>query len=279
MIYFIQDALLNIKIGFSETVDARVRTHQTSNSAKLTTLLVMDGGREMEGALHDRFAGYRVAGEWFKPGPEIIEFIAAEKERQAIAFFHRQRIAEKKRMTWPLKIYLAGKIYPHCWRHDIVAGLEGHDDWTPIEKAIGGVHTYVGPFFTYQGHGIDFAHHGRAVGADAEASDGHMVEHDQQVAVVQKCLTAISTADIVASWIDCHDCYGTIVELGYAKALGKKVFVTGPREFRDMWFLYRMADDWAFSPMGTEPKKGLERLLNWRISQDYLKQSSESGGQ
>jgi nucleoside 2-deoxyribosyltransferase len=46
---------------------------------------------------------------------------------------------------------------------------------------------------------------------------------------------------VVYAWIDTLDCYGTIVELGYAKALEKEIWIAGPRRFRDMWFVYELA--------------------------------------
>lgn len=65
-----------------------------------------------------------------------------------------------------MKIYLAGKIGKHDWRHSIVKGLGtiegirfqtheetgGHGgsigDWPVLERAVFGVHDYVGPFFS-----------------------------------------------------------------------------------------------------------------------------------
>lgn len=56
--------------------------------------------------------------------------------------------------------------------------------------------------------------------------------------VVEKCLAALRTADVVFAWIDSLDCYGTIAEIGFAIGIGIPVLVAGPRRFRDMWFLY-----------------------------------------
>src|SRR6185312_10841425 len=57
-----------------------------------------------------------------------------------------------------VKIYLAGKIKEHCWRHSLVDGLiDAHwcddqpfgfvDECPVLERAIFGEHDYVGPFF------------------------------------------------------------------------------------------------------------------------------------
>jgi hypothetical protein len=37
----------------------------------------MEGGAEMEKQLHAQFAPYRLAGEWFSPAAELMEFINA----------------------------------------------------------------------------------------------------------------------------------------------------------------------------------------------------------
>ena len=45
----------------------------------------IDGGREAEWVLHRRFAHARIRGEWFRPVPELFEYIASiKKEAQAV---------------------------------------------------------------------------------------------------------------------------------------------------------------------------------------------------
>ncbi len=56
--------------------------------------------------------------------------------------------------------------------------------------------------------------------------------------VVRLCLEALRRADLVFAWVDSLDCYGTVTEIGYARALGKPVVCAGPRRFRDMWFVH-----------------------------------------
>jgi hypothetical protein len=45
---------------------------------------------------------------------------------------------------------------------------------------------------------------------------------------------------VVFAWLDSPDAYGTVCELGYAAALGKQIWIAGPKRFRDMWFVYRL---------------------------------------
>ena len=77
MIYFIQDtATLNIKIGFTKGCpQARLESLQTGNPSELVLLAILDGERPQEADLHDWFKEYRIAGEWFRPGSEIIRFM------------------------------------------------------------------------------------------------------------------------------------------------------------------------------------------------------------
>ncbi|MBM3578779.1 MAG: hypothetical protein FJX40_14260 [Alphaproteobacteria bacterium] len=46
-----------------------------SNLRKLVLLGLIDGGRERELAIHERFAQSKLSGEWFRPTEEILAFI------------------------------------------------------------------------------------------------------------------------------------------------------------------------------------------------------------
>jgi hypothetical protein len=158
--------------------------------------------------------------------------------------------------TWPLAIYLAGKIRKGCWRHRIVTGLrgacepgdscregnalEGLETWPTLRRAVFGTHDYVGPYFQSDDHGC---YHGDdSHGNAADMHCGH--PHDGTFAprVVALCLEAIKKADAVFAWVDEPDCYGTVAELGYAAALGKLIWVAGPKRYRDMWFVRELAE-------------------------------------
>jgi len=78
MIYFAQDsASCNIKIGYTgnEDVEQRIRALQTGCPSPLILLGSAEGSKEAEAELHDRFADARLNGEWFRPVPELIQFI------------------------------------------------------------------------------------------------------------------------------------------------------------------------------------------------------------
>lgn len=80
-VYFIQESPAGpIKIGKSVNPVARMREFQTHHAA---TLVLMAVTRDhVEAALHQRFATLRLRGEWFRAGPELVEFI---QQLQAVA--------------------------------------------------------------------------------------------------------------------------------------------------------------------------------------------------
>jgi YspA, cpYpsA-related SLOG family/Meiotically up-regulated gene 113 len=67
MIYFVQNTVTRaIKIGYSKNAKKRLDSLQTATPDKLALLGTIQGGLEHEAALHERFAGYALQGEWFK---------------------------------------------------------------------------------------------------------------------------------------------------------------------------------------------------------------------
>lgn len=173
------------------------------------------------------------------------------------------------------KIYLAGKITPDSrqgrdWRFEVVRGLDASLGYAPprskawpiLPGAIFERFDYVGPFFTdlsdcWGGHGGGLCFpHATNVSQMPGWKHGGDTPYMREI-VVQRCLHAIDSADLVFAWIDTLDCYGTLFELGYARALGKRLavcFASGdfyrgtvetlaedsqPRDpLYDLWFTY-----------------------------------------
>jgi len=93
VIYFIQDvSVLNIKIGHTAASDAsrRLSELQTGSPSGLVLLATTAGGPERERQLHAQFAAARVHGEWFRPVPDLIQFIiqTTQKRQPFPSFFH-----------------------------------------------------------------------------------------------------------------------------------------------------------------------------------------------
>jgi hypothetical protein len=78
LVYFIQGKCTGrIKIGISKSPRRRISMHQVGSPEELVLLAVTTGGREMEKALHQRFSGSRVHGEWFECTEELKSFISS----------------------------------------------------------------------------------------------------------------------------------------------------------------------------------------------------------
>lgn len=72
--YFVADSQGAIKIGRSYSIRERLGQFQRDRGGEITLLaIVPDGDIELE--LHHRFAHLRIDGEWYRPEPEILEFI------------------------------------------------------------------------------------------------------------------------------------------------------------------------------------------------------------
>ena len=144
------------------------------------------------------------------------------------------------------RVYLAGKISRNDWRHSIVKGSladkdpgpasDPYDYWQPGRGVIPvpGYRSlvYSGPFFTELGNGKSHLIYRHA--SDAEG------------VVSLLCQESIDHCDLVFAWIDREDCYGTLVELGYASAKGKLIYVAGPVFFPELWLACSLANKVEF---------------------------------
>lgn len=87
LIYFVQAGNGGpIKIGrTSLVVRYRVRELQIGCPYELLLLATMPGGLAKERALHARFRGDRLRGEWFRPSPELLGLIATLPQGSGVA--------------------------------------------------------------------------------------------------------------------------------------------------------------------------------------------------
>jgi transcriptional regulator with XRE-family HTH domain len=65
-----------IKIGVSRNPASRLAQLRSGSPEQLTLLAVIPGGRKKERELHNRFAEFRIYGEWFAASAELVGFIA-----------------------------------------------------------------------------------------------------------------------------------------------------------------------------------------------------------
>lgn len=149
-------------------------------------------------------------------------------------------------------IYFAGKMgsgmgdcdceardacHPHCepehahkcassyteqnWRYDIVEKIPNMGQKVVMRSG----YVFGGPWF------VD--------------TDNHDMDADH---VAGRCLQWIDQSDAVFAWITTLDAYGTLAEMGYAKALKKPVYAAFDRgnisdaDERELWFIRQLAD-------------------------------------
>lgn len=83
MIYFIQEIEppYRIKIGYSANPKKRIATLAATLPQSINILIVIDGTKEDEYWLHERWKEFRVEGkrEWYYPYPELLEEIDNKK--------------------------------------------------------------------------------------------------------------------------------------------------------------------------------------------------------
>ena len=175
------------------------------------------------------------------------------------------------------RVYLAGKIGKHDWRHTLfplrhveLSYDERYDrislNQQPLTRD---GFEYCGPYFLGDDHGC---FHGRNQHGliDPGWADGHSMDDQdfpqvlKRQTVMRSCLHWIDQADAVFCWLDALDAYGTLAELGYARARDIPIYLAPDAEIRgkepvaglpeppedrtfsaleDFWFVTAMADE------------------------------------
>jgi prophage regulatory protein len=153
------------------------------------------------------------------------------------------------------QVYLAGKISQGGdWRHEIFPDLSVDSDIItpsakPVADNIRQGFQCCGPFFVNLEHGQRESVHDEHREERLSASERY---------VFARSIWFVDKADVVFCYIDGDDAYGTILELGYAKAKGKLIFLAvrfdsesnfEPARFvRDAWFARAACDRFVAVP-------------------------------
>lgn len=155
-----------------------------------------------------------------------------------------------------VNVYLAGKIKAHGWRQqliDIRDNFFGEEKYK-IRKGITVRYdnhiNITGPFFLSCDHSCYHGENSHGVGLNKYYPDGERYDcyglRDQftEDEVKEICLKQIKKSDIVFAYINDDTCYGTLYEIGYAAALGKKIAILFdlPERLKKMWFITKNAD-------------------------------------
>ena len=182
------------------------------------------------------------------------------------------------------KIYMAGKIGKHDWRHTVLGTtridegwnnyMPGHNTWVEHADLI-----YVGPFFMSCDHGCfhDIALHGatRTSRFPPGKHDGlGCVESLSEEApspnsVYQRAIQGILDCDIFFCYVEKMDAIGSLFELGYAAANNKHVVLCTSgklkRDQREFWFAARGADS-VYADVSLEGPNSLNQILEDEIA-------------
>jgi nucleoside 2-deoxyribosyltransferase len=148
------------------------------------------------------------------------------------------------------KLYLAGKANSD-WRDGL--HLNGH--------------TCCGPGIVSKPHDMEL--HGT---------------HFDEEGIFRDCIERINHSDCVFVWIDRLDCYGTLVEIGYAYAIGKPVYIAvcntldNQAEYgghapevlpdTDVWFACQTAIKWGFF---STPQRAINEWFPLDLNEDERK--------
>jgi very-short-patch-repair endonuclease len=164
-------------------------------------------------------------------------------------------------------IYLADKISRHDWRHDLVGNdisvLEASDDWPDLPMAQFPGLVYVGPYFcSGAGHGLTHVPNAHGFVEGIYGASPTQRPDDRQLVLEGRCLDALRRADLVFAWLDDTTAYGTLVEIGYAKALGKTIVIGIAKGFdaSDLWFAVGLAE-WML-PEAISPAVALRMFVD-----------------
>lgn len=129
-------------------------------------------------------------------------------------------------------VYFAGKIGKNDWRHSLVPDLHGHEwDEGPINV---GQYLYVGPFFVASDHSW---YHGTNTHGALCKPFTFRQDYNQDD-IIRNNNASLQWADLVFAYITATDCYGTLVELGWAIHAGKRVVMAFAPEipYQDFWY-------------------------------------------
>ena len=149
----------------------------------------------------------------------------------------------------PVNVYLAGKIESCGWRQRFVDIRNNffYDDNIDLKNAelVMDEHFIItGPFFLSCDHSCAHGEGSHGLGRNQQGCITACGPVYSEKEIIEICKRQIERADIVFAYIYDDTCFGSLFEIGYAKAIGKKivcVFDKFERQER-MWFITYNAD-------------------------------------
>ena len=171
----------------------------------------------------------------------------------------RSSSRESGRLSLKPRIYLAGKIRKNCWRHELVPGLRtaGWEGGPLVCSDF----VYVGPFFVGCDHGCYHGPTTHGCGLDLWTPDV-AESHD----VAKACRQAVRNSNLVFCYIESPDCYGTLVEIGWAQEADIPVVIAfAPGVARPTQNEFHLACSYAYASAFDVTKNDLPGLFERAI--------------
>ena len=154
--------------------------------------------------------------------------------------------------------------------------------WVAKQGIVLDQHTYTGPFRQIITDYAESKNLGYFHGITTNGQHGWMDEKERG-AVLSRCLVAIASSDLVFAHINTSDCFGTLAELGYARALGKAVAVAFHQDaeelfdgISDTWFIEELANHTTYNRRDEPEPLYIRRSLLEGIS-SYVGKPGPSG--
>ena len=202
-------------------------------------------------------------------------------------------------VSMPKIVYFAGRVAHHGGYRGKLLGDNlvmsmGHD----VYEIHGGKVVYGGPFAISCDHGCFHKERGGAHGLlpvkgsecygtmdySEKPHDGSSCGLSKEEAV-ERCLDQIYSCDAVHAYIDTISCYGTLVELGYANAFGKPIYIfydekQGKSLTKHLWFAFHLqhvvhcgpGNETSFHSALIEPQKSYRERYHEYLKSDQWKE-------
>lgn len=163
----------------------------------------------------------------------------------------------KLNLPFKPRVYLAGKISPNCWRHDLVPNLRG-SLWSDGPLDCGGWR-YTGPFFVACDH--QCAH---GVGRHGAGPDGcGEGESFTRSAVFDANIRSINQSDALVAYLTSYDCIGTVYEIAYAQEHRvPTILLFGPGVDRNEFWVPSIRSERMHRPSGVVFRSDLPKALD-----------------
>ena len=199
-------------------------------------------------------------------GPYLPDFFVKDGHR---SFYHEVKPVHDAARIKPTRVYLGGKMSTaHDWRGQSIFVGEG-DSWSCVDVVMhAAAFKCTGPFPTVGGH-----HDVEQYGEDAHFSDARRQD------VVRLCKASISDAELFCAHLSTADAYGTLVEIGFAAAHGKRIslsvymsLLVGNRrgqDNHDLWFAAEMSRDFAIVSGFKEAQAHHAGVIHSMSSREY----------